>query len=352
MAIEAGTRFFVVPHTHWDREWYGPFEHFQLQARGGRRRGARRARARPELHRPSRSTGRRSCSRTTSRSGPRTRRRLRALLAAGRIEIGPSYMLPDEFLVGAEPLVRNLLIGRAVCRRFGAEPSPVGYLPDSFGHPLQLPQILAGFGIESFIFSRGMGDELDEVGVVFRWRAPDGSEVLAFQLLADYGNFASCPGRGRRAERGSGESSSASARCSTGPASERAAVQRHRPRAVRARAAGAVHRARARGSPERVSQIAELRRLRGGGRRRRSARVVGRAPRQPAPERAPRRQLRAAVRQAGQRARRAAAARGRDARARCGRCATASAFPHGRFHARVARAAPLPAPRHDLRLLV
>jgi alpha-mannosidase len=24
-------RFFVVPHTHWDREWYSPFEHFHLR---------------------------------------------------------------------------------------------------------------------------------------------------------------------------------------------------------------------------------------------------------------------------------------------------------------------------------
>src|SRR6202022_675059 len=121
---------------------------------------------------------------------PENEGRLRALLAAGRIEVGPSYELPDEFLVGAEALVRNLLLGRAVCERFGAEPSPVGYLPASFGHPLQLPQILAGCGIGSFIFSRGLGDEFDELGVIFRWRAPDGSEVLAFQQLPNYANFA------------------------------------------------------------------------------------------------------------------------------------------------------------------
>ena len=76
-----------------------------------------------------------------------------------------------------------------MCERFGAGPAPVGYMPDSFGHPLQLPQILAGFGIDSFIFSRGLGDELDELGVVFRWRSPDGSEVRAFQQLPPYGNF-------------------------------------------------------------------------------------------------------------------------------------------------------------------
>ena len=80
--------------------------------------------------------------------------RLRALLAAGQIETGPCYVLPDEFLVGAESLVRNLLHGRVVCERYGTRPASVGYLPDSFGHPAQLPQILLGFGLRSFVFSR------------------------------------------------------------------------------------------------------------------------------------------------------------------------------------------------------
>ena len=30
-ALNGLTRFFVVPHTHWDREWYVPFEEFQLR---------------------------------------------------------------------------------------------------------------------------------------------------------------------------------------------------------------------------------------------------------------------------------------------------------------------------------
>ena len=182
-------QFYVVPHTHWDREWYRPFEHFQL-ALGGVVDGVMDVLERDPTFTSFTLDGQAIVLEDYLEVRPENERRLRALVADGRIELGPSYMLPDEFLVGAEPLVRNLLIGRAVCRRFGAEPTPTGYLPDSFGHPLQLPQILAGFGIRSFIFSRGMGDELDEVGAVFRWHARDGSEVLAFQLLDHYGNFA------------------------------------------------------------------------------------------------------------------------------------------------------------------
>ncbi len=183
------TRLFVVPHTHWDREWYWPFERFQL----------RLAEVVDELidvlERDSGFSsftldGQAIVLEDYLDARPENEGRLRALLEAGRIEVGPSYVLPDELLVGSESLVRNLLLGRWVCERFGARTSTVGYLPDSFGHPLQLPQILAGFGIGSFIFSRGLGDEMDEVGVVFRWRAPDGSEVLAIQQLPSYSNFA------------------------------------------------------------------------------------------------------------------------------------------------------------------
>jgi mannosylglycerate hydrolase len=182
-------RYFVVPHTHWDREWYRPFEHFRLLL------GSVVDEVLETLERDAEFEsftldGQAIVLEDYVAVRPENESRLRALIAAGRIEIGPSYVLPDEFLVGGEPLVRNLLIGRAVCRRFGGEPSAAGYLPDSFGHPMQLPQILAGFGIESFLFSRGLGDEVDELGVAFRWLAPDGSGVTALQLLADYSNFA------------------------------------------------------------------------------------------------------------------------------------------------------------------
>jgi alpha-mannosidase len=184
---------FVVPHTHWDREWYRPFEHFRLEL-GRVVDGVLDVLERDPSFNSFTLDGQAILLEDYLAVRPENEGRLRALLAADRLEVGPSYVLPDEFLVGGEPLVRNLLIGRAVCERFGASPSPVGYLPDSFGHPLQLPQILSGFGLDSFIFMRGLGDQLDDLGVVFRWRAPDGSEVLALQLLPSYGNFAELDG--------------------------------------------------------------------------------------------------------------------------------------------------------------
>ncbi len=186
---DAARRFFVVPHTHWDREWYLPLEHFRLEL----------ARTVDEIldtleqdarFRSFTLDGQAVLLEDYLELRPENEPRLRVLLASGRLVAGPSYVLPDELLVGSESLVRNLLLGRVVCERYGAARSRAGYFPDSFGHPMQLPQVLAGFGIETFFFSRGMGDELDRVGRIFRWRAPDGSEVLAYNLLGHYDNAA------------------------------------------------------------------------------------------------------------------------------------------------------------------
>jgi alpha-mannosidase len=181
-------RFLVVPHTHWDREWYLPFEQFRLRL-GAVVDGVLDTLERDDSFTSFTLDGQAIVLEDYVDVRPEHQERLRALLAAGRLEVGPSYVLPDEILVGGEPLVRNLLLGRRVCRRFGVEPSGAGYLPDSFGHPAQLPQILAGFGLRTLLFSRGMGDEIDELGVVFRWRAGP-AEVVACQMLPHYDNFA------------------------------------------------------------------------------------------------------------------------------------------------------------------
>ena len=181
-------RYLVVPHTHWDREWYLPFEQFRLRL-GAVVDGVLDTLEQDPSFTSFTLDGQAIVLEDYVEVRPENEQRLRALLAAGRVEVGPSYVLPDEILVGGESLVRNLLLGRRVCRRFGVEPSGAGYLPDSFGHPAQLPQILAGFGIRTFLFSRGLGDEIDDVGVVFRWRAGP-AEVVACQMLPHYDNFA------------------------------------------------------------------------------------------------------------------------------------------------------------------
>ena len=85
--------------------------------------------------------------------------RLETLIQDGRLQVGPWYVMPDEFLVSGEALIRNLLVGRKIARAFGGEAWPIGYVCDMFGHTGQLPQILRGFGMEGAVVWRAVSDD-------------------------------------------------------------------------------------------------------------------------------------------------------------------------------------------------
>jgi len=111
---------------------------------------------------------------------------LKELVRTGLLAIGPFYTQFDEWLPSAESMIRNCLYGRIKCEKLGGRMN-AGYLPDNFGHPLQMPQILNNFGLDSLMFMRGMpeieGGHPDE----FIYRGPDGSEVLASHFREGYG---------------------------------------------------------------------------------------------------------------------------------------------------------------------
>jgi alpha-mannosidase len=189
-APEATWRVHVVPHTHWDREWYLPLEAFRIRLAHTIDEAVEVLEQRPEMCFTLDGQAVILEDYEEHRSDPARRARLQAMLDTGRLVAGPAYVQPDELLVGAESLVRNLLVGAAVCRRHGAEPAPLGYAPDAFGHVAQMPQILRGFGLDHFIFTRGFGEEAD-AGAVLWWEGPDGSRVLAIPLLTGYGSASS-----------------------------------------------------------------------------------------------------------------------------------------------------------------
>lgn len=168
----------IVPHTHWDREWYQTFQQFRI----------RLVRTIDKLldildRDPKFSNfmldGQTIVLDDYLEVRPEQEERLKKHTRAGRIQMGPWYLQPDEFLVSGESLVRNLQVGLQQAGRFG-EPMRVGYVPDCFGHVAQLPQILRGFGIDNAVFWRGVGAEAHKSE--FYWAAPDGTQVLVIHL--------------------------------------------------------------------------------------------------------------------------------------------------------------------------
>ncbi len=187
---------FLYSHTHWDREWYLSQTQFQyrlirtldeiielIEARDGFNVFVL--------------DGQTCVIQDYLELRPERAADLRRLIGAGQLVIGPWYSMPDDFLAGGEALIRNLQRGHADCLAVGAAYPNTGYVPDSFGHIEQLPQLLRGVGIDNFVFGRGRPVALDTAAghqQEFLWRAPDGSSVFAWHLPESYAGARYLPG--------------------------------------------------------------------------------------------------------------------------------------------------------------
>jgi mannosylglycerate hydrolase len=155
---------YLVSHFHWDREWYRAFEVFR-----GRLVDAIDA----VLDQLDTDPGFRFVLDGQTivlddylEVRPERRDALEAGVRAGRLAAGPWYVQPDSLLPAGEAHVRNLLYGRAIANTFGGS-SRVAYVPDSFGHPAQFPQLFTGFGLDPFVYWRGNGTEIDTLAPLY-----------------------------------------------------------------------------------------------------------------------------------------------------------------------------------------
>ncbi|MDX6285171.1 MAG: 2-O-(6-phospho-alpha-D-mannosyl)-D-glycerate hydrolase [Frankiales bacterium] len=180
----------LVSHTHWDREWYRTFQAFRSRLVDAVDRVLDLIAADPGYH--FLLDGQAVVLEDYLVIRPHRRGELEAGCAEGRLGIGPWYVQPDMLLPSGEAHVRNLLEGRRVAGQIGPV-SRVGYAPDSFGHPAQLPQLLAGFGLTTFVYWRGNGSEIDRLPMRYSWVAPDGTTVVAHHLRGSYSGGGSLP---------------------------------------------------------------------------------------------------------------------------------------------------------------
>jgi len=167
-----------VLSAHWDREWYQTFQDYRRRlvvlldrvlddVASGKLKG------------PFVTDGQSVVLEDYLEIRPGRRRQVEEYAKSGKLKIGPWYVMPDEWLVSGESLVRNIRLGREVARSFGAEPSDAGFVCDTFGHVGQLPQIFRGFGIRVAFVWRGIEPRKH---AHLRWQGSDGSEVIALRF--------------------------------------------------------------------------------------------------------------------------------------------------------------------------
>ena len=174
----------IVPHMHWDREWYFTTEESRILLINNMEEIM--SMLEENEHYPYYILdGQTAVLEDYFTIKPENIGRVKKLVQAGKLIVGPWYTQTDEMVVGGESIVRNLLYGLKDSKKLG-EPMMIGYLPDSFGQSEKLPQILNGFRIDRCIFWRGASERHGSTKHNFRWKSNSEGEVIVHLMPLGY----------------------------------------------------------------------------------------------------------------------------------------------------------------------
>lgn len=190
-------KVYIISHSHWDREWYMPYEQHHM----------RLVELMDDLlelfeHDPTFKSfhldGQTIILDDYLEVRPERKAAVQKAISDGKLRIGPFYILQDDFLISSESNVRNMLIGKKECEKWGAAVK-LGYFPDTFGNMGQTPQMMLQAGLDVAAFGRGVkpvgfnNEVLDDENYTsqfseMQWQGPDGSEILGLLFANWYSN--------------------------------------------------------------------------------------------------------------------------------------------------------------------
>ena len=148
------TTVHIIPHSHWDREWYQPFETHRMKL-------VELIDNTAELFEKDKDynsfhlDGQTIALDDYLEIKPEKKEHIKKLVKDGKFAVGPWYVLQDEFLTSGEACVRNLLTGMKEAEAYG-KLCKIGYFPDAFGNAGQMPQVLKQAGMKAIAFGRGV----------------------------------------------------------------------------------------------------------------------------------------------------------------------------------------------------
>ncbi|GEN55580.1 glycosyl hydrolase [Halolactibacillus alkaliphilus] len=187
----------IISHTHWDREWYLPYEKHHYLLIEVMDQLLDTLETDPNF-KSFHLDGQTIILDDYLQVRPEKADQIKKLIEAGRLEVGPWYVLQDEFLTSSEANVRNLQYGMRDAKKWGGL-SKIGYFPDSFGNIGQAPQILQQADIKAAAFGRGVKPTGFNNAVIdasayespyseMKWQSPDGTEVTGILFANWYCN--------------------------------------------------------------------------------------------------------------------------------------------------------------------
>lgn len=196
-----GKTVHIISHSHWDREWYMPFEKHRMKLIDLIDNSMELFEKDPDF-KNFHLDGQTIVLDDYLEIKPENRERVEENIRQGRFHVGPWYILQDEFLTSGEANVRNLLVGMQEAKKYGGL-CKIGYFPDAFGNAGQMPQLLKQAGMEAVVFGRGvkpvgfdnvaLGGDYESMYSEMNWESPDGSSLLGILFANWYNNGMEIP---------------------------------------------------------------------------------------------------------------------------------------------------------------
>lgn len=184
------TKVHVIPHTHWDREWYFTSSRSTVYLVKHLKEVLYTLENNPEFHYYL-MDAQTSLIEDYLRYCPEDKERIAKLVTEKKLLTGPWYTQTDLLVISQESVTRNLLYGTRYAKELGHS-MEIGYVPDSFGQGGNMPQIYKNFGLNRFLFWRGVADNRLKQ-TEFTWEGDDGTQMLANQIPFGYYHGANLP---------------------------------------------------------------------------------------------------------------------------------------------------------------
>ncbi|PLR38650.1 alpha-mannosidase [Chimaeribacter californicus] len=176
---------YVVPHSHWDAEWYFTCEDSHILLIENMDYLINVLERDPAF--PSYTFDGLACVIEEYLAiRPENSARIEALIRARRLMVGPWYTQCDSLLIRTESLIRNLVYGTKIAGHFGHSMN-IGYLPDIFGQHAWLPAFFTDLGITYCVLQRGIYTDQLNGELNFYWRAPNQAMIATNYLYFGYG---------------------------------------------------------------------------------------------------------------------------------------------------------------------
>lgn len=190
-------KVYIISHSHWDREWYMAYEQHHMRLVELMDDLLELFETDPDFD-SFHLDGQTIILDDYLQVRPEKKEAVQRAIDAGKLRIGPFYILQDDFLISSESNVRNMLIGMEESKKWGT-PVMLGYFPDTFGNMGQTPQMMKQAGLSAAAFGRGVkpigfdnqvlaAENYSSQYSEMWWKGPDNTEIFGLLFANWYSN--------------------------------------------------------------------------------------------------------------------------------------------------------------------